>query len=137
MNPISLYIFAEEHGIDIDWRPMQNAESASICMSCGKCAIAVDPRKLRTVSDENVKLAHELGHCETGSFYNLYSPFDVQQKHENRADRWAIKKLIPKDELNNAVRHGNTELWELAELFDVTEDFMRKAVEYYKSKEAC
>lgn len=135
MSPLYLYAYAEERGIDVDWYSMESVESLSIRLSSGKCAVAVDPWKLRTVSDENVKIAHELGHCETGSFYNLYSPFDVQQKHENRADRWAIKKLVPKDELDKAVKQGNTELWELAELFDITEDFMRKAVEYYKSTE--
>jgi len=135
MSPLSLYIFAEERGIDVDWFSMESVESLSIRLSNGKCSVAVDPWKLRTVSDENVKLAHKLGHCETGSFYNLYSPFDVQQKHENRADKWAIKKLIPRDELYAAVKRGNTELWELAELFDVTEDFMRKVVEYYKLQE--
>ena len=68
----------------------------------------------------------------TGSFYNVYSPCDSRQRHENRADRWAIKKLITEDELERAVKKGYTELWELAEFFNVTEDLMRKAVSLYK-----
>ena len=39
--------------------------------------------------------AHELGHCETGSFYNRYAKLDVRQQHENRADKWAIRRLVP------------------------------------------
>lgn len=85
-----------------------------------------------TVADETVKLAHELGHCETGSFYSRTAALDLRQKHENRADRWAIKKLVPKDELEEAVSRGCCEAWELAEHFGVTEPFIRKAVEYYK-----
>lgn len=77
-------------------------------------------------------LFHELGHCETCSFYNEHSSFDIRQRHENRADKWAIKKLIPKDELHSAVTGGCTEIWELAEYFGVTEDFMRKAVFWHE-----
>lgn len=131
MDLICLYEQAEQFGIDIDWFPMQRAESLSTQFEDGSCAIALDPWRLSTVADEKVKLAHELGHCATGSFYNIYAPCDVRQKHENRADKWAIKKLIPEDELNRAVSRGITEIWDLAEYFNVTEDFMRKAVCWY------
>jgi len=40
---------------------------------------------------ELYQLAHELGHCECGAFYNRYSPFDLVGKHERRADCWAKK----------------------------------------------
>ena len=42
-----------------------------------------------------------------------------------------VKKLIPKDELEEAVQSGMKTSWELAEYFGVTEDFMKKAVCYY------
>lgn len=131
MDLICLYEQAEQLGIDIDWFPMQRAESLSTQFEDGSCAIALDPWRLSTLADEKVKLAHELGHCATGSFYNIYAACDVRQKHENRADKWAIKKLIPEDELNRAVSRGITEIWDLAEHFNVTEDFMHKAVCWY------
>lgn len=96
----------------------------------GSCAIAIN-HELLDPGEDKTALFHELGHCETGSFYNQYTPHDVRQKHENRADKWAIKKLVPKDELEEAVSAGYTEVWELAELFDVTEDFMRKAIYWH------
>ncbi len=52
--------------------------------------------------------------------------------HERRADKQAIKMLVPRDELEDAVQCGYTELWELAEYFDVTEELMHKAVCWYK-----
>ena len=76
-------------------------------------------------------LAHEMGHIETNSFYNVHSPLDVRQKHENRANKWAIKQLITEEELDEAVANGHTEVWDLADYFDVTEEFMRKAVCLY------
>lgn len=85
----------------------------------------IDCKEAKTV------LFHELGHCATGSFYNEYSPCDVRKRHENRADKWAIKKLIQEDELKEAISNGYTDLWELAEYFDVTEEFMRKAICWY------
>lgn len=93
-------------------------------------AIAIN-HALLCPGEEKTALFHELGHCETGSFYNQFSPFEVQQKHETRADKWAIKKLIPKDELDEAVAAGYTQPWELAEYFDVTEEFIKKAVCWY------
>ena len=44
---------------------------------------------------------------------------------------YAIKKLIPKDELKNAADSGITEVWELAEYFNVTEDFVKRAIYIY------
>lgn len=128
---LDLYDLAEIHNIGVYWFDLGAAESLSLQMEDGSCAIAMDPWRLPTVADETVKLAHELGHCETGSFYNRYAARDVRQKHENRANKWAYKKLIPEDELKNAVRQGYHEPWELAEYFGVTEAFLRGALEFY------
>lgn len=129
---LDLYDLAEIHNIGVYWFDLGAAESLSLQMEDGSCAIAMDPWRLPTVADETVKLAHELGHCETGSFYSRYAARDVRQKHENRANKWAYKKLIPEDELKNAVRQGYHEPWELAEYFGVTEAFLRGALKYYQ-----
>ena len=46
----------------------------------------------------------------TGSFYNLYSKFDIRSQHEYRADKWAIEKYLPFDELVSVIKHGITEV---------------------------
>lgn len=132
MNPIDLYEYAELRGIDVDWFDTMRAPSLSAILPDGEYCIAINPWMMDTVSKEKVSLAHELGHCETGSFYNQYSPYDLRQKHENRADKWAIQKLIPESELRSAVESGYTEIWDLADYFQVTEEFMRKAISLYK-----
>lgn len=129
----ALYQYADNRGIDVDWVPMRRASSLSVPLPGGSAAIALDLWKIQSSADHTVKLAHELGHCETGSFYNQWAAIDIRQKHENCADKWAIKKLVPKDELDQAVANGNKEIWELAEYFDVTEDFMRKAICWYQN----
>lgn len=127
----ALYRLAAQLNIPVDYFPMRKREALALMSTDGTCAIAIDPHKLQSESDERNKLTHELGHCCTGSFYNQFSDFDCRQRHENRADKWAIEQLIPVEELDDAVAGGCTEIWELAEHFQVSEDFMRKAVCWY------
>lgn len=126
-----LYQLAEDENIEVDCFDLKKREALSMMDDNGDCYIAINPYKLRSTQDERVKFAHELGHCITGSFYNIYATVDHRQRHENRADKWAVRKLIPKDELECAVAAGYTEIWELAERFGVTEHFMQKAVCFY------
>lgn len=130
-NLLELYQIADQENIEVDCFEMGKREAFSIMDSDGTCYIAIDPFKLTSTRDEMQKLAHELGHCKTGSFYNRHATQDIRQKHENRADRWAIENIIPEAELNRAVSNGYTEPWDLADFFDVTEDFMRKVMWLY------
>ena len=129
-NPLDLYAYAERRNIDVDWIPMRRATSLSVPLGDGY-AIALDPWKLGTLAQETVCLAHELGHCETGSFYNRFAKMDVRQRHENRADKWAIRRLVPEDDLDAAMADGCDTIPALADRFGVTEPFMRKAVCWY------
>lgn len=129
-NPLDLYAYAERRNIDVDWIPMRRATSLSVPLGDGY-AIALDPWKLGTLAQETVCLAHELGHCETGSFYNRYAALDVRQQHENRADKWAIRRLVPENALDAAMADGCDTIPALADRFDVTEAFMRKAICWY------
>lgn len=127
---VELYEYAEKRNIEVISLTTRKVQCMSMIDEYGDCGIGINPFMLKSESDEKVKLAHELGHCETGSFYNVYSKYDIRAKHERRADKWAIKKLIPADELKEAYKYCNNR-WELSEYFGVTEDFMQKALDYY------
>ena len=127
MELLTLYQFAEKYGVVIDEFPMKDIVSVSFPQGW----IAINKEKLPDTAEEKTCIAHEMGHIETGSFYNIYSPCDIRQRHENRADKWAIRRMISEDDLDNAIAEGYTELWELAEHFNVTEDFMRKVICWY------
>ena len=129
-NPLDLYAYAERRNIDVDWIPMRRATSLSVPLGDGY-AIALDHWKLGSLAQETVCLAHELGHCETGSFYNQYAALDVRQRHENWADKWAIRRLVPEDDLDAAMADGCNTIPALADRFGVTEPFMAKAVCWY------
>lgn len=128
---VDLYRRAERLRIPVYHFPLPKTGSMSVMDEAGNCAIGMDLPSRRTETELRVRLAHELGHCVTGSFYNRWSPCDVRKFHENRADRWAVNELIPVDDLDEAVAAGYTEPWELADYFGVDEAFLKKAVCLY------
>ena len=127
----ALYEYASKQNIEVLDYPMEQTGSMSVMLDSGECYIGMDGRVKDGNVKERVHLSHELGHCVTGSFYSIYTAIDCRQRHENRADKWAICQLISVDALDEAVAQGCTELWELAERFGVTEQFMKKAVCYH------
>lgn len=131
MEILSLYDIAKQQNIEVIPYPMKENGSMSIMLEGGACYIGMDESVQDGDIQERVHLGHELGHCVTGSFYNIHAAIDCRQRHENRADKWAITHLIPVEDLDQAIAEGYTEIWDLADYFCVTEDFMRKVVCYY------
>lgn len=131
MELSGLYAYAKQENIEVISFPMEQSGSMSLQAENGNCYIGMDASTQDGGIQERVHLVHELGHCATGSFYSIHTAVDCRQRHENKADKWAIQTLIPVEELDAAVAEGCTEFWELAEHFGVTEDFIRKAVCFY------
>lgn len=121
-----MYDFAERDGISIICCELPENKSVSIPNYIG-----IDPFSIETTAEERTHLAHELGHCETGAFYSTFSPLDIRAKHEHKANVWAVKHLIPIDNFYQAIDAGLTHTWELAEHFNVTEDLIKFAADYY------
>ena len=132
MTTEELLNLAKTEQVEIIPFNLEEREALSLMDPEGRCYIGINQRMIRSGADEKTKLAHELGHCATGSFYCIYSPYDLRMRHEVRADKWAIHKLIPETELNDAVKKGYTTTWDLAERFGVTEEFMHRAIQLYK-----
>ena len=127
----SLYDLARQQNIEVFDFSLPETGSMSLMTDNGRCYIAMDAAVRDGNIQERVHLGHEMGHCVTGSFYNRYAAVDCRQRHENRANKWAVQYLIPVDDLDDAIAEGCTEVWELAERFGVTEEFIRKAVCFY------
>lgn len=132
-----LYGVASRRNIPVVTYPLPQTGSLAVMYPSGDCVIGMDPGLNDGGVRERIHLAHELGHCATGSFYNIYAKADTRQRHENKADKWAIEALISVDDLDDAIAAGYTEIWELADFFGVPEDFMRKAVCYYVHGNLC
>ena len=133
-----LYLEAEQSGITVlCGAELPLTKSVSLALPDGAMFIGIDDSVMQSRAEERVHLAHELGHCVTGAMYNIRCPIMPRQRYERIADAYAIKKLVAEDELRRVIdeREGDISVWELSEWFDVTEDFMRKAIGfYYKRK---
>lgn len=125
-----LYNALYDKGVLVFERSLPFSEATVIEID-GEYGIFLDPSQYDTTSEETVIVAHESGHIFTGTTHKYCDRLKLVDQHENRADKWAIKKLIPVDELDDAVAAGHTDLWDLADHFGVTEQFMKKAVCHY------
>lgn len=99
--------------------------------SNGRYGIFIDDNEINNSAEETVVVAHEGGHFSTGATHKVCSPYDLIEKHEYKAWKWAVEHCISAEELDDAVAEGYSEIWSLAEHFNVTEDFMRKVVCWY------
>ena len=131
---LGLYREIDRQSIILEPYPLHTTKSISFMDPSGDCYIGIDLAQLPTQAEEKVSLAHELGHCMTGSFYNRYSKLNNIRQKERRADTWAAQKIIPYEELEKAFQNGIVEIWELAEHFGVTEAFMEKTISVYEAK---
>lgn len=107
-------------------------EVRSVALAAGSSGvIGLDDSTPMTRAEEQARLGHELGHCLYGGFYTRSSPFDTVERHEVRADRWYIRRAIPRRTLFRLLREGR-DAWEIAEMLDTTEEYVCRAYYYYK-----
>lgn len=92
---VELYCQAYADGISVFSRyPVGELGAATIEMN-GRYAVFIDDEQFGTAADELCALAHECGHVHTGATHAVASPYDLIERHEYRADRWAIHQLLP------------------------------------------
>lgn len=128
---ISLYNELQRDGILVFECSQKSTKAVTIRNQLG-CGIFIDTNHIETVAEELSVLAHEYGHCATGATHTVCSPLDLIEKHEYKADKFASHRLLDPVEMKKAISEGYTEVWQLAERFGVTEDFIRRADYIYR-----
>ena len=90
--------------------------------------------KSLTQKEKACVLAEELGHhyTSTGNILDLEKPENIKQ--ERRARMWAYNEQIGLIGIINAYKRGCRNIHEMAEYLDVTEEFLRDALEAYRLK---
>lgn len=79
-------------------------------------------------------LAEELGHHHT-SVGNILDMNDVRNsKQERQARLWGYNKLIGLSGIINAFRAGCQSRHEIADLLDVTEEYLQECIDCYRDK---
>ena len=131
METTKLFNIAEQEGITVDFLPLRENLALSVEVD-GKGFIALDKRLVGRTAAERVALAHELGHLATGATHGIRATARQVQKSELAAHRWAIEVLVPFGELVAAIKSGEEGISELADRFTVTEEFMVKALHFYR-----
>lgn len=78
--------------------------------------------------------AEELGHVATASVVpvGLARRWVLCARAEDRAFRWAARLLMPPQEVGGLLRRQGADLGVVAEAFEVTEDFARRALALYR-----
>ncbi len=127
---LSLYRKLNSDGVRFYLWPLQEDKVVTMEVG-GTYGIFMDFDNIQSSKEETTIVAHEGGHASTGATHKVCSPIDLVEKHEYKAWKWAVKNYITEDELDDAVANGHTDIYSLAEYFDVTEDFMRKVVCWY------
>ena len=91
-------------------------------------------QNIETQKEKACVLAEELGHHYTsaGNILDLEKPENIKQ--ERRARMWAYNEQIGLIGIINAYKRGCRNIHEMAEYLDVTEEFLRDALEAYRSK---
>ena len=78
---------------------------------------------------------HELGHVATGALHKVDSPYELVERSEYRAKRWGAQQYLTADAFRTAFQDGCQELWELAEYFDMPEEVVRDAYQYWSDSQ--
>lgn len=79
-------------------------------------------------------LYEELGHFNL-TVGNITDQSDLNnRKQESIARRWSYEKLISPEDIINAIISGIDNIYDLAEILNVTEDFLIQSIEHYKKK---
>ena len=91
-------------------------------------------RKDMNTAEKTCVLAEELGHHHT-SVGNILDMNDVRnRKQERQARLWGYNKLIGLTGIINAFRAGCQSRHEMAELLDVTEEYLQECIDCYRDK---
>lgn len=125
-------VYSKIQGLGITLMNTKNDISAMSIVIKDKYGIFINYNKFKNSNEEFNALAHEYGHCATGSLHRINSPFDIIAKHENIANRRAVEEFLPVCELKRAAKHGCQYAYEIAEYLGVPEQFVKQAIDIYK-----
>lgn len=126
---LDLYEYAENNDIVIENLPLKQNKSLSVKI-LNREFIGIDNSIFSGSATERTHLAHELGHCATGAFYDLETPLQLRRKYEYKAQKWAVLRLIPKVELLHLLKK-NVPKWDISDYFNVTESLVDTAIKIY------
>ena len=117
---------------DVDIMPFAALPRPACTVRDGRYyAVVLNFKRLHTVRQVRTAMLHESGHLHTGALHKVDSPFQLVAQNEHRADADSFRRFLPAEEICQAMRQGYTEPWQLADYFDLDEDYIKKALHYW------
>ena len=129
MNNSDLFEYAEKANIKIEYGDLPNNKALSLKIGQDEY-IGIDKNVTADSAEERELLAHEIGHCATGAFYDIGADQIIRARQEHRATKWALLHCVPKQELVTLLKRRYQDD-EIAEYFGVTENMIHIAYTYY------
>lgn len=124
------YTYCDDNDIDVIPYMGMPSEGATV-RDQGYYAIFLDIAKIRSTRLLKGVCCHEMGHAATGALHKVCSPYETVERSEYRANRWVAENHITDKMFRDAFRDGYTEIWQLAEYFDLPEDVVRTSAAYW------
>ena len=124
------YHYCKENQVDVI--PFAGCPQPGATIRDGGCyAIFLDFTKIRSTRLLRGVCYHEMGHAATGALHKVDSPYELVERSEYRANRWAAENCLSEQDFRAAFAEGYTELWQLAEYFDLPETDILSAHAYW------
>lgn len=120
---------------DVDVIPYDGCpQPAATIQDQGYYGVFLDFSKIKSTRLLRGIFCHELGHIATGALHKVDSPFELWERSEYRANRWTAEHYLTAEAFREAFSAGYRELWQLAEYFDMPEDDIEKALNYWTQR---
>ena len=131
MDPLqSFYDYCDANNVDVMAFPRFPADACTV-RDHGYYCVVLNPGTLTTFRRLRTAAIHEEGHLRTGALHKVDSPYQLVAQSEHRAEAASFQHYLPPDKIRAAMRAGYTEPWQLADYFDLEEDFIKKALHYW------
>lgn len=105
---------------------------STLALSGPEGYLAINYDMLENEAQELEVLLHEIGHFETGTFYQMDTPFADRAKQESKANRFVFEKYYPPEKLAALMDAGHQEPWQLAEELGLPERFVGEMLQFYQ-----
>ena len=129
MNTAVSAMYNDLHGLGVDIADLKLKANTAIAFMDN--FLVIDRSRCRTAAKERTVLAHEAGHYLSGAFYLAYSPYEIKEQAESKAFAASVEKYVPVEELRRAMASCFTEPWQLADYFNLEEDYIKEALHYW------
>lgn len=131
MDPLqSFYEYCEENDVDVMSYARLPAAACTV-RDRGAYCVVLNPATLNTFRHLRTAVIHEEGHLRTGALHKVDSPYQLVAQSEYRANVASFRRYLPPEKIRAAMRAGYTEPWQLADYFDLDEDYIKKALHYW------